>query len=57
MARNDHLPVFADAYRLALLVEQLVSEFSNRVLLHAFGGIQIEDLELGVMSGLWRKRP
>ncbi len=30
MARYDHLPVFADAYRLALLVEQLVGEFSNR---------------------------
>lgn len=30
MARYEHLPIFADAYRLALLVEQLVSEFSNR---------------------------
>jgi hypothetical protein len=30
MARVDHLPIFADAYRLALLVDQLVAEFSNR---------------------------
>ena len=30
MARYDHLPIFADAYRLALLVEQLVAGFSSR---------------------------
>jgi hypothetical protein len=30
MACYDHLPVFADTYRLALLVEQSAGEFSNR---------------------------
>jgi hypothetical protein len=29
MARYEHLLIFADAYRLALLVEQLVAELSN----------------------------
>ena len=30
MARYDHLPIFADAYQFALLVEQLVGNFSNK---------------------------
>lgn len=30
MARYEHLPIFADAYRLAVYVEQQVQGFSNR---------------------------
>jgi hypothetical protein len=30
LARYDHLPIFADAYRLALQVEQEGGRFSNR---------------------------
>ena len=30
MARYEHLPIYADAYRLAVCVEEQVSTFSNR---------------------------
>ena len=30
MARYEHLPIFADAYRLALFVEEQVGGFANR---------------------------
>lgn len=31
MARYEHLPIFADSYRLALLIEQQVAGFPNRL--------------------------
>ena len=30
MARYEHLPIFADAYRLAVLIEQVVGGFSEK---------------------------
>jgi len=36
MARSEHLPIFAEAYRLALLMEQQVAKFA-RVHRHGLG--------------------